>query len=133
MSQCVCGGFIVANGLCACGYTQTQRHTHRPGYMPNGQKYCQDCAKILVDPILETDDLRLNQVANLLRPAPVAQFEWQLWPLPVMLVNMYEFGMAPPAEYVEEISALHRPANMDEWLDIFDWLNMLVSKSNRSD
>ncbi len=150
---CVCGGVIMSNGLCACGIAQTPRHEHVEAYTSTGQKVCATCAKVLVDPIMNADDPRLLEAKPRERQANWGTSTWETtygvdgynnwtdnsgggsdanvddgWVLPILLVDLFDKNMAPPAEYVEIITAAHRPANLDEWIDMFCELNLAVEK-----
>ena len=93
-------------------------HVHRFRY---GTNLCADCGAMIVDPILTTDDPRCGRQA----PGWMSE-DGKLFgpfgenpPLPIVLVELWDRGVVPPAPYIEAVSNLERPRTRDEWLDIF--------------
>ena len=93
-------------------------HNHRFQY---GTNLCADCGAMIVDPILTTDDPRCGKQA----PGWMSEDGKLFGPfgenpsLPIVLVELWDRGAAPPAPFIEEVSNLERPKNRNEWLDIF--------------
>lgn len=117
--QCTCRqSTVMTNGMCICGGKPKPKHTHRPSKLSTGEEVCMDCGKVLIKPILDFDDERYSA-------QPMGEYP----PLPILLVALWESGSnldppldVPPAPYVEDVSAYHRPSNMDEWEHIFEGL-----------
>ena len=111
---CTCGGWVMSNGLCACGLPIASKHVHRPATNADGRRICMDCNEILVEPILDSSDERLESVGPISTKRKLEPI-----PLPVLLIDMWDRGDAPVAPYVEDIGSFSHPHNYQDWLDIF--------------
>lgn len=115
--------WIAANGLCVCGWAppelggEASKHKHRFLY---GGNVCSDCNATIVDPILTADDPRCGRQY----PGWGHDDNWfgplgEYPPIPLLLVELWDNGMAPPAPFIEEVSNLEKPKNREEWVDVF--------------
>jgi hypothetical protein len=83
-------------------------HVHSTVKNDQGQDICRSCGQIVITPILDFDDSRL-QGAGAMR-SPTVEYPDELPPLPIVLVTLYydgpEYGYskAPIAPYVELVA-----------------------------
>ena len=115
--------WIAANGVCVCGYKPPElgdggsKHNHRFLY---GGNVCSDCGATIINPILTSDDPRCG------RQEPDWSHEGRWFgpvgenpPLPLLLVELWDEGLAPPAPFVEDVSSVEKPRDRHEWLQVF--------------